>query len=228
MKRRHARLAPVAVLDEPLEHARRLDGHDELGLGLELQVLDRNRNRIGARAELRAVDPQGLARIRLAIDDHELTGDLAALLLWDEAELLAIDLEQRLDVVEHGIRFGLLVEAGVVPVLRDVIGLSLGHDLIVLDERLGGGHHAKGLRKRLDRRHGECAGLPLAPQFKKARLRKVPHVAQRAQRKRQRGLALPLNLVTNAARGILDPIGNRAHARLLSSTSVNCATRVCS
>src|SRR5207249_5498043 len=72
---------PVLVLHQTLEHAGGLYGQDEIGVGLELQVLDGDRDGISARAELGAVDAQRLAGLRVAVDDHELPRELATLLL---------------------------------------------------------------------------------------------------------------------------------------------------
>ncbi len=192
--RRHAahrdedavRRLPVVVFDEPLEHPRRLDHQDEIGVGLEREVLDRDRDRVGAAPELRAVDLELLPGVPVLVDDDELPRHLAALLLGDEAELLAVELEEGLDVVHHRVGLGLLVEARVVPVLRDVVRLSLGGDVVGLDELLGERHHAERLREGLDRVHGERA-LLLAPAHLEVAARDlVLDVGERAQRELHR------------------------------------------
>ena len=176
--------APVAVLDETLKHARGLYGQNEFSLGLEFQVLDRDRDGVRSRTEFGTVDTQGFAAVRLAVDHDELAGDLAALFFGDESELLAIDLEQSLDIVDDGIRFRLLIEARLVPVLGDVVGLSLGHDFVVFDERLGLGHHPKRLGECLDRGDGERAGLFFTLEFEETLFRMVLDVTQGPQRER--------------------------------------------
>ena len=83
---------PELVALQPLEHTARLDRQDELRLGLELEVLDRGGDRVGAAAEPGAVDPLDLAGLEVRIEHDQLAGDRAAVLVGDEAELLAVDL----------------------------------------------------------------------------------------------------------------------------------------
>jgi hypothetical protein len=147
------------VLDQALEHAGGLDAEDELGVRLELQLLDRGGHRVGAAAEAGAVDVQGFAGLGVLVDHHQTAGHVAALLLGHEAELLAVDAEEGLDVLHDRVGLGLLLEARLGPVLRDVVGLSLGGDVVGLDQFLGQGHHLERLGEGLDRPDGQRALL---------------------------------------------------------------------
>ena len=133
-----------------------------LALRLELQILDIDRDRIGAGAELGAVDLERLA-LGVVVDDDQLAGHVAAFFLGDEVELLAVDPEHRLDVVHDRVGLGLLVETRLAPVLGDVVGLSLGGHVVVFDQLLGQGHHLERLGKGLDRADRQRALLGLAP-----------------------------------------------------------------
>ena len=82
---------PELVIVQALEHASRLDGEDELCVGLKLQVLDRVGDGVGARAEGGAVDADGLPRLSVSVDDDEVPRDGAAVLLGVVAELLAAE-----------------------------------------------------------------------------------------------------------------------------------------
>ncbi len=174
-------LSPVSVLDQPLEHACGFDGEHESGFGFELQMLDGDGDGVCSGAEFGAVDAELFAGIGIAVYDGELAGDFSALFLWNESELLAVDLEQRFHVVDDGVRLRLFVEAGIVPVLGDVVGLPLGHDFVVFDEGFGLGHHAEGLGEGLDRGDGKGAGFLLALELEEAFFGVILHVAQRAQ-----------------------------------------------
>ena len=70
------------------------DDEDEIGVGLKLQMLDGNRNAVGPGAEFRAVDAQHLAGVAVVIDHDQAAGNIAALFLRNEAELLAVDAEK--------------------------------------------------------------------------------------------------------------------------------------
>ena len=62
-------------------------------------------------------------------------------------------LEQRLDVVHHRVRLRLLVELRGLPVLALVVGVSLGGEIVRLDEFLREPHHPQRLGEALDRVH---------------------------------------------------------------------------
>ncbi len=170
------------MLHQSLEHAGGLDGEDELRLGLELQVLHRGGDTVGPAPEAGAVDAELLAGFAVAIDDDQFARDVAALLLGNEAELLAVHPKESLDVIHHRIALRLLVEARVVPVFRDVVGLTFGGDVVGFHQLLAEGHHAEALGEGLHRVHGEGAFLRLAPHLEVALRWPVSHVGKTAYR----------------------------------------------
>ena len=196
--------APPGVLHQPLEHPRRLDGQNELGLRLELQLLHRGGNAVGAAAEAGAVDAQLLSGFPVAIDHDEFSGDVAALFLGNEAQLLAVDAKQGFDVVHHRVAFRLLVEAGVVPVLRDVVGLSLRGDVVGLHQLLAEGHHAEALGEGLHRVHGEGSFLRLSPHLKETLRGPVGHIRQTAHRHLQGRALARHDLLVDVLRLVID------------------------
>src|SRR5262249_49914573 len=80
---------PELVALEALEDAAGLDREDELRVGLEGELLDARGDRVGARAEARAVDALDLAGLPVGVEDDEAPGDGAAVLVGDETQLLA-------------------------------------------------------------------------------------------------------------------------------------------
>ena len=88
----------------------------------------------------------------------------------------------RLDVVHGRVRFRLVVESTVSPVLADVIDLALCSEVVVFDHRARGCHQPQGLREGLC---GRCQGtILLGIAKRKIALRlAICHVVERADRK---------------------------------------------
>ena len=182
-------------------------------------MLHRNRYRIRPRSEFRAVDSQFIAAVAVCVVDHQITGDFASLLLWHEAQLLAVDRKKGLDVVEHRIALGLLGEAHLlVPTLGHVIGLALGGDIVGLDQILRQRDHLQRLGKGFDRSNRQSPLLGLAPDLEETRLGIEFDIAQIAQREFHRRLLLFENLVADPPGLLVDQLDQRlVHERLLSS-----------
>jgi hypothetical protein len=133
--------------------------------------------------------------VQSTIDHDERTGHRAPVLLRVEAKLLAgdrVDAEERLDIVHDGIRLRLFVELRLLPVLRDIVGFSLGCEVVIADELLGERHHPERLCEVLDGVYAERALLALPADLQVAALLVVRHVREGAHRKleiRPRALA---------------------------------------
>ena len=139
------------------------------GVGLELELLDGNGNAVGARAEFGAVDAQHFAGIAVVIDHEQASGDIAPFFLGNKAQLLAIDAEIGFDIIHDRVGFRLFAEPGILPVLGDVIGFSLGGDIVVFDKLFGERDHAQRLGEGLDGIDRERALLLLRLSFRKSR-----------------------------------------------------------
>ena len=167
----------------------------------------RGRDRVGARAEARAVDALDDAGLAVRVEHDELAGHGAAVLVGDEAQLLArraAHREQRLDVVHHRVRLDLVVEARLLPVLALVVGVSLGGEVVALDQLLREAHHAQGLGEALHGVDGQRAHLLRAPDLEVAARRRVGDVLQRAHGEGEVGLVLLQDLLVHAGGGVAD------------------------
>src|SRR5664280_2351897 len=129
---------PKTMIIEALKHATGFNGEHETCIGPEAQMFDRARNAIGPTPQVGAVDLDGLFRRGISVDHGEPTRDRAAVGFRVEAQLLArqpVHRRHSLDVVHNGVRLGLFVEAAITPVLADVINLTLGGKIVMLDHR---------------------------------------------------------------------------------------------
>ena len=138
-------LAPILVVVEPRKHASGFDGQDELGLGFELEVFHRGGDGVGPRPHGRAVDADLFPGVAVPVDDGQFAGQSPAVFFRAIAQLFAseaLEASQGLDVVHDRVGLGLLVEFGLVPVLRDVVGLSLRREVVVFDHLFREGHEA--------------------------------------------------------------------------------------
>ena len=68
------------------------------------------------------------------IDHYQAAGNIPSLFFGDEAQLLAIDAEICFNVVHDRVRFRLLAESRVFPVLGNVVGFSFGCDVVILNQ----------------------------------------------------------------------------------------------
>ena len=172
------------MVHEALEQRRGFHHQHQLGLRLEPQVFHPRRNAPRAAAQLRAVDLHVRARLRILVDHRDLAADVAAALLGDVAQLLAVHAQHGLDVVQQRVALRLLVEPAFAPALAVVIHFALAGDVVLVQQVvLRRRQQPHRLRERLDGVVGQRPRRLLAQDLEMPALGVELHVRQRPHRK---------------------------------------------
>ena len=163
-------------------------------------MLDIDRDRIGTRPELGAVDLEGFA-LGVVVDHDQLAGHIAAFFFRNELELL--------DVVHDRVRLGLLVESRLAPVLGDVVRFSLGGHVVFFDQFLGQCHHFKRLGEGLDRCDRQRSQFGPAAHLEMPFFGQIFHIRQRPYRRGHGRFFVPDDLIIHIP-GIIHDLAQNA------------------
>ncbi len=146
----------------------------------------------------------------IAVDHDQFAAHVAAALLGDVAELLAVDAQHGLHVVQQRVALRLLVEAALAPALAVVVDLALAGDVVLVQQVvLRRRQQAHRLREGLHRVVGQRARGLLAQDLEMPALHVVLHVRQRPHRKAHRGLLALLHDVSWMPLATVDDLPRR-------------------